>query len=321
MSDPKRPTPVASEAIAEAIRAKRDGHRREERDWAAIADELIHEIEAFDIDRAEQEADASAAAPAAPLVPEKTYPHIVGEGVRHHVPKRTAPAEEPASASSFPGSSLLDALREQARERQRQLHQELVQRTAVNESIDRGLRQAFAYLHELVQQLNILKPTVGREYHLLDSAVFSGLAWQEGFADYRTHSESAGALVDAVTFSYQLASPRGLEVGREGAGVERFRQALFDYGLRFQCDEVRDQRRQLQRADFRIKGELSVNVRWRADYGRGVAVVETRNLERLGSYSFTVPPERLEPELFDEFGRLVLGQGNRFRELSRPLKG
>lgn len=319
MADEKSNNPLSSDAIAEAIRAKRDGYQREERDWAAIADELIQEIESFDIDLAEQQVEQGGGVrPVMPDEPRRVFPSIVAEGVRHHVPEPPRVPEEPRlAASAFGGSPLLGTLREQARERQRQLQQELVQRTALNESIDAALRQVFDYLHELVQQLNIVKPIVPREYSLLESAVFADLAWHEGFADYRTQSQAAGALIELVTFSYQLASPRKLEVTREGAGAERLRQALFDYGLRFQCNEVRNQRRHLLRADFDIKAELSVNARWRADYGAGVVVLETRNLERLGSYSYTLSPERLGGEMLEEFGRLVLGEANRFREFCR----
>lgn len=322
MSQEKHNPALASDAIAEAIRAKRDGQPHEERDWAAIADELISEIEAFDLDRAEQAAAPTPKPqPAGPTAPEKVFPNLIKEGTRHHQPKTPATPPPPAAPKPLSGpfrdSPLLGALRQKAWERQQELHLQQVERTAINEAIDRGLRQVFGYLHELTKQLNIVKPHVPREYPLLDTACLTHLVWQEGFADYRTQSPSAGALLDEVSFSYQLAAPERLTIGRDGPGVERFRQALFDYGLRFQVQEVRDSRRHLLRADFEIKAELSVNARWRADYGRGVVTLDTRNLERLGSYSFSLAPEQLGRELLDEFGRLVLGEPNRFREFCR----
>jgi hypothetical protein len=35
---------------------------------------------------------------------------------------------------------------------------------------------------------------------LIEQYVLSQLDWQEGFADYRTQSQSAGALVELATF-------------------------------------------------------------------------------------------------------------------------
>lgn len=322
MSQEKHDPALASDAIADAIRAKRDGLQHEDRDWAAIADELISEIDAFDLDRAEKAVAPPAAEKEKPLPPEKVFPHVVREGVRHHKPKPAAapaiPPAPPPLAGPFRDSTLLGELRQRAWERQRELVLEQAERTAVNEAIDQGLRRVFNYLHELIKQLNIVKPQIPREFHLLDTASFANLSWQEGFVDFRTQSQSEGALVDEVSLSYQLASPEQLSIARESAtSVERFRQAVFDYGLRFQCQEVRDSRRHLLRADFEIKAELSVNVRWRADYARGIVTLDTRNLERLGSYSFSVAPESLDREFLDEFGRLVLGETNRFREFCR----
>ena len=319
MSGENDKPPVSSSAIADAIRAKRDGFQREERDWAAIADELIHEIEAFDLDAAEQQMQIRPdPRPVMPEEPQKVFPNIVPGGVRHHTPSApVVPEPTLPRKSAFGGSALLGELRAKALERQQQLHQELAARTAASEAIDRGLRKVFGYLHELVQQLNIIRPTVPRAYYLLDDAMFAELAWQEGFADFRSQSQSAGAMLEVVTFSYQLASPRKLSISREGPAIERFRQALFDYGLRFQCNEIRNQRRHLLRGDFEINAELSVNVRWRADYGRGLVVVETRNLERLGSFTYTIAPETIGQDLLDEFGRLVLGDPSHFREFCR----
>jgi len=132
MSGENDKPPVSSSAIADAIRAKRDGFQREERDWAAIADELIHEIEAFDLDAAEQQ---------------KVFPNIVPGGVRHHTPSApVVPEPTLPRKSAFGGSALLGELRAKALERQQQLHQELAARTAASEAIDRGLRKVFGYL-------------------------------------------------------------------------------------------------------------------------------------------------------------------------------
>jgi hypothetical protein len=48
-----------------------------------------------------------------------------------------------------------------------------------------------------------------------------------------------------------------------------------------------------------------------------VLLLETRNLERLGSAVYTINPHFVDQALLDDFGRLVLGQPNRFRELAK----
>jgi len=196
------------------------------------------------------------------------------------------------------------------------LHTAQTERTATNEAIDQGLRRLFFYLHDFVQQLNIVKPGIPRDYPLVEQYVLNQLAWQEGFADYRTQSQSAGALVELVSFSYRLAGPGLPLIERSGPGVERFRAVLFDFGLPFDCKEFKNERSYVERAEFDIRSEISVSTRWRADFARGLVVIEARNLERLGSTVFTLRPQAIDHALLEAFGRLVLGQPNPFRELA-----
>jgi hypothetical protein len=72
-----------------------------------------------------------------------------------------------AAATPLPeitGGGLLDQLRRQAEARQREMHSDMAERTATNEAIDQALKHVFFFLHELVQQLNIVKPGIPRNY-------------------------------------------------------------------------------------------------------------------------------------------------------------
>jgi hypothetical protein len=222
--------------------------------------------------------------------------------------------EEKESVPEY-GSSFLDQLRKRAEVRQREIHSALTERTSTNDAIDQALKHLFFYLHELVQQLNIIKPDIPRTYPLIEKFELHQLLWQEGFADYRTQSQSAGALVELVTFSYHLNGSSTLHIERDGPSVERFRTMLFDFGLPFTYKEFKNERSYVERAEFEIRSDVSVSVRWRADFSKGVITLETRNLERLGSAIYSIRPQLVDQALLDDFGRLVLGQPNRFREL------
>lgn len=314
--------PSLDHLIADAIRAKRDGHPREEQEWETLAAELVRDIETFDLDLAEKNARVAdlPRKPAGLMETHVVYPNIVPEDAQRpaSIPKpKGASHQAGLNSGVVAGSRFLDDLRQQARERQRQMHQEMAERNKANEAMDRSLRQVFLYLHELVQQLNILRPVITRRYEIAGDASFNDLAWLEGFADYRTQSQSAGALIEMVSFSLQLGSPRKFHVERSGPAVERFRKQLFDYGLRFRHNELHNQRRQVVQAAFEIDAELAVSARWRADYNEGVVLVESRNLERLGNHTYKVDPAALGQEIMDEFGHLVLGQPSRFREFCR----
>jgi hypothetical protein len=310
----------SSSLIRDAIREKRERKPVNLDVIDALEASLLADIEAFDLDaaerlaRREQMANEVAGMHSADLA----FPEIVPV-----VPPRKPTvvevpnAPKPISEVSGEGVGLLGKLRHQAELQQRDDQNALIQRSESNKIIDQSLKHVFFYLHDLVQQLNILKPGIPRVYSMADGLTFGGFAWQEGFADYRTQAQSAGALVELVSFSTQINSPACLVVERDGLGVERFRRALFDLGLQFSCKEFKNERQFIERAEFEITNQLSVNARWKADFERGLIVFEARNLERLGPTELAIRPAAIDYPLLEEFGRLVLGQSNRFRELAK----
>lgn len=312
-------------AISQAIRAKRERKSPTTQDIEALEAALVADIEAFDLDAAERRArrEYLASSGAGMSDSELVFPEIAPKklSAAQPTPASEPPPAEPALAEAplptIAAGGLLDQLRRQAEIRQREIHSALAERTAINEAIDQALKHIFFFLHELVQQLNIVKPGIPRDYPLLEQHQLSRLDWQEGFADYRTQSQSAGALVELVSFSYRLNGPGLLAIGRDGPAVERFRSMLFDFGLPFTCKEFKNERQYVEHAEFEIRSDVSVSVRWRADFAKGAIIVEARNLERLGSTLYTLRPEAVDQALLDDFGHVVLGQPNRFRELAK----
>lgn len=317
--------PDSTSVIREAIRAKRE-QRPSGRDIAELEASLLADIETFDLDaverrvRHEQFANTGTAGM---LDPTLRFPEVIpGSPPPNSASQATQVAPpSPTPASSFDGrSSLLGQLRRQAEQRQHEQHRSLAEHTSINEEIDRILKETFNYLHEFVQQLNIVKPAIPRDYPLVDELVLESFTWQEGFADYRAQAQSIGALVELVSFSCQFGGNGALRVERKAPAIERFRTMLFDYGLQFSCQEFRNPRRYVERAEFEIRSELSISARWRADFDNGTIILETRNLERLGSARYLLQPQTIDENLLDEFGRLLLGQPNRFRELATRRK-
>lgn len=314
MTLPEKPDPAS--AISQAIRAKRDRKTGIVEDIASLEASLMADIEAFDLDAAERQArrEESTSGPAGMSDPSLVFPEIVPTGRQRQPTARAGTGE--VEQSEDDGGSLLDRLRQQAESVQREHHNALAEHTTINEAIDQALKHLFFYLHDFVQQLNIVKPAIPRDYPLLERYVLNQITWQEGFADYRTQSQSAGALVELVIFSYRLIGAGLPVIERDGPLVERFRTTLFDYGLPFTCKEFKNERSYVERAEFHINSEISVSARWRADFAKGVLQLETRNLERLGCAVYTIRPQAVDHPLFEAFGRLVLGQPNQFRELA-----
>lgn len=311
----------SANAIRDAIREKRERKPVAVSDIEALEASLLADIETFDLDAAERQArqEQSLTHTGGLAEPTLDFPDIV-PNASTYIPKPVVAQETPPDAGipALPNSGgLLGLLRQQADQHRHQEQALSIERSATNTLIDESLKYIFFYLHDLVQQLNVLKPRIPRSYPLADQVVLSGLIWQEGFADYRTQAQSAGAMVELVTFTFQLAGTKPLIVERDGHVQERFRHTLFDYGLKFSCKEFKNERRYIERAEFTIASQLSVSLRWRADFERGLLVFETRNFERLGVSSFSIKPGAIDLALLEELGKMVLGQSSRFRELAR----
>jgi len=311
-----------AQAISDALRAKRENRNSTAHEIAALEEALIADIENFDLDAMERQARQQPAPYGgnSRLNANLAFPEIAPNAQDFHPLRKTpvaVPAAMPPVATPTPTTGFLDGLRQQAAERQLEMHSAMAERSNINETIDSALKKIFFFLHDVVQQLNILKPAISRSYPLIEQHELRNLVWQEGFTDYRSQSQSTGALLEMVTFSYQIGAPANIVIERDGPAVDRFRALLFDYGLQFSCQESRNERRYVEKAEFDIQSQLSISARWRADYAQGNIVLETRNLERLGSVPYTIRPEVVDQALLDAFGALILNRPNPFRELLR----
>lgn len=310
---PNHPPP-----ISDSIRLKQQRKAEIAAHIDALESELLADIESFDLDAAEHTSrrEESASLQGSMNDAALVFQEIVPISPARFTSVESAKIEAVQPEQKQGRSSLLCELRQQAELRQRELQTAITDRSLVNESLDQALKHLFFYLHDFVQQLNILKPPIPRDFPLLEQSAIGQLSWQEGFSDYRTQSQSAGALVELVTFTCRLSGKGVLVVEKVGPAVESFRRLLFDYGLPFNCKEFKNQRRYVERAEFEVRSEISVSARWRADFSQGRLILESRNLERLGSAVFSIHPQCIDYPLLDDFGRLILGQANRFRELA-----
>ncbi|MBS1190662.1 MAG: hypothetical protein H6R10_2454 [Rhodocyclaceae bacterium] len=327
--------PQAHSALGEARGGRKEGGASLTDDLEALEAALLAKIEAFDL-----RAMTAPPMPEAELEsePETAPIELTGEILRQFLadpapaamvsaappavasPQPAAPAPAPRKpAPERPKGSLLAELRQQAQakqnERTAQKQAEQEELKALSRKLDAALRRIFSYCHDLVQQLDILHPPVAHRYSIAGVLDFSGLEWRRGFAEYRTQPESAGAIYELVSLSCQLAGPGKQQLERPGGvATENLRKTLFDYGLAFDCDEVRNFRREVERMVFSVPEEVKINLRWHANLQLRAIVLETRNLERFGSQSYLILPEAVGTAMLDELGRLLLGQPNSFRD-------
>jgi hypothetical protein len=280
---------------------------------------LLADVDASHLEAAARQvhADAQRIKAMSSVKTELVYPEIVPEGVARQIkPSRQGKAKKPA-AQKLPlaSSHLLDQLRSQVKNLQDQQDREQQQLAIIENELGQTLYQVFSYLHDLSQQLNVIKPVIPRSYLITEDYEFKNLAWQQGFVDYRTLPQSSGNTVGAVSFNYHLIGKEPLTIEREGGVADAFRQRLFDSNLSVKVKEFRLENYFLERARFTIAPEIRVSIRWEMDPHNGLLVIQANNLERLGFNRYILPSEKVTPALLDELGRTVLGESYQFSSL------
>lgn len=320
MADDKTSEQQVAFAISEAIRAKR-GERKasSQQELAALEASLLADLESFQDSQLEGffESEPAKVRPQVVAAVSKQFPELGGsvprqESVRSQPAATAAPQPKPAL-----GAGLLAQLRQQAEQVAQQSENESKDRAQVSRFLDEGLRRIFEYVNELVQQLNVLRPVIPRVYTLFGAIEFKDMAWQRGFVDYRTDSKQPGVVFEAVNFSFSLKTAKEVCLEREASAIESLRKILLDSGVVFRCEEKRNERHMVESAMFYLAPEVKSTLRWQADPEKRGVVLETRNFERFGDVRYFLPVDCLTHDMLEEFGRLLLGQANRFRDFAK----
>ncbi|MDR2625009.1 MAG: hypothetical protein LBC37_01605 [Zoogloeaceae bacterium] len=223
-------------------------------------------------------------------------------------------------SSSLYSGGLLGQLREQAQDILNQQEARARQNAQLAARIDQSMRYVLAWLQDMTQQLNIIKPEIPRDYLLADEKCLQGLAWRKGSTDYRVMNPTSElSLMHSVSLNYRLKSEMpDITLKRNAPTAEEFRQRFFDLNLNMLIDETYDTRQALKTIHFRIAQEVQVRVRWEPDYQEEQIVVRASNLERLGNAIYRMPIEApRNPALMEEFGRMVLGASHHFPRINQ----
>ncbi|MFA6311220.1 MAG: hypothetical protein WCV99_02100 [Sterolibacterium sp.] len=231
-------------------------------------------------------------------------------------PAQAAAATPPAPPPPAAASSLLANLKKQALLKQQTDTQINALQTEQMLRIHAALGMAYQYLNDLVQQLNILKPPYAKTYAFFGVADFDGMTWQEGRADFRMQEgASDNRYYNQVTLRYRLAADKKFSVVRENPALEKLHKALFDNGIVFTTEEVRNDRNQVEKATFTFPAEVKAGLLLAANYETGKLLLRTRNIERFGIMEYELLPESVNQDALDQVAQLILGENSRVNQL------
>jgi serine/threonine protein kinase len=227
-----------------------------------------------------------------------------------------APVAEPVV-----GGGLLERLKREASVRQALDGQRVSLQMHQKRLVSEALQNAFHYLRDFCESLNILKPTRPGTYSLLNMLRIDNLVWREGSADFRVLSSATDdPLLELVIVRFRLGNGQTVCVERETPSHTMIRNVLSDNNLTFEEQEVHNGRNQLVSTRFMIACDVKVDVKLVADYETGNIHLTHKNVQRFGSNEYTLSPETLTQEALEEMASLLLGKESRFESICRGVE-
>jgi len=196
--------------------------------------------------------------------------------------------------------------------------QRLTQQSMLQEGVklvEAKMHQTFLYLNDLLKQLTVLKPTNPMVYSIPGIGVFHKLEFAESFIGYRKKKIDDKDYYDVITFFIRWASPASLSLERDmPATIQKVRDVLWSYGLKFTEDEVKKPGGGLQKIIFTVPSAITCDVSIAADHENGRLVVKGKHFMRLGADQLHIPAGEVDEALLEEFAKLLIGQTSVLRK-------
>lgn len=181
-----------------------------------------------------------------------------------------------------------------------------------------SLKRAYAYLKDLVEQLDVLKPDMpAKNYVIHGVPEFSELAWDVGKLDMLSREVSPiRKLWTRVTLDYRLAKGRPiLRVERAPPANDKLKQMLKDYQIGFSSRDEKTPGGAVIKTIFGINFEVLCQLHFEADYGAGMIRLSTRNVERYGRAEYVIAPQAITQESLEELTAFILCESTKLGPL------
>lgn len=182
-------------------------------------------------------------------------------------------------------------------------------------------KEVFRYLGDLANSLNLVNPIVLRRYHIETSTVLENLKQHDYKVNKRIKVIDNHDYIDEVVLRFRSSSDIPLILDKKTqAVIQRFREHLWSYNLKFECKEIRNDRGYVEAAKFTVIPKIPGLIVFRTDVSQKRMKISIKNLELLGELSFEHDLEEITPEFMDELSKYILAKSNKFRTLGKPRR-
>lgn len=214
---------------------------------------------------------------------------------------------------------LLDDLKQQAdslRLKQQVLEEGLNQNLLLAHA---KLKDALHYWVELFNSLNVINPVIPRYYYLEGGATTLENLLQ---CDYNVNgcrvTLNHKDYIDAVVLRFRCVADQKLTLEKQTEPlVQRMREHLWAYNLKFDVREIRNERGYVERGIFTVLCEVPVMLTIAADHENAQIKITAKNLEKFGEYAYIFDFDEFGKEVMEELVKVIIAKPSKFRTMGR----
>jgi hypothetical protein len=213
---------------------------------------------------------------------------------------------------------LLDDLKQQAESRKVQEQANEAQKAQNLQEVNTALRGVFQYFIEFANSLNILKPEIARTFYIDSTTKFDRFGQGQYRVRDRRKTVDHKDYFEEVTVRFSWTGSQPLVVEKDTpALIQRLRESLAGYNLRYECREVKNERGVVERAIFTIEPEVIADAAFAGNWDTGKVRLTLKNVETLGAVDFQYETAEVDGGLFEELAKLLLAKPNNLRNLGK----
>jgi hypothetical protein len=180
------------------------------------------------------------------------------------------------------------------------------------EEIDACLWRTFRWFDEALGHLEVIRPTIAREFRLGDLLHFERPQFDRGFVSFRRRSLALHETLEQVEVFYRLTSPRPFVLRVPPGAATGIEQRLRASTMDFRYETEQDDRGVVRYGVFRIEPAMRATIVFEPDYGREVIDVTLSNVDRFESVRLMFDPARLDVAALEDLVELMLGEPSGF---------
>lgn len=210
---------------------------------------------------------------------------------------------------------LLDDLKKQADlVKTQQIQQQSLQGDKLK-LVEDKMKQTFQYVHELLKQLGIVKPTSPLVYSIPGVTDFRNLVFAESFIDYRKKKINDKEYFDTVHFFIKWAGPDTYTTEKDmPPAMQRIREALWLSKVKFIEEEKKNAKGFVVGAKFIVPASVLTDIIFKADHEHGKLHFQTTHMFGLGVEYISVPAAEITEGMLDDLAKALIGQQNEIRK-------